>query len=72
MRGLADQRESECEHVYTTQHRCVAAQTRLVRRASVCRNLWAILVGRRIAVVPGGPSGSDTSFIATRAFFCVR
>ena len=33
MRGLADKRENRCEHVYTTQHCCVAAQTRLRRRA---------------------------------------
>ncbi len=54
MRGLADQWESECEHVYTTQHCCVAAQTRLVRRASRLQELMGMLVGRRIAFVPGG------------------
>jgi hypothetical protein len=54
MRGLGDQRKSECEHVYTTQHCCVAAQTRLVRRASSLQEFMGMLVGRRIAIVPGG------------------
>lgn len=54
MRGLADQQESECEHVYTTQYCCVAAQTRLVRHASSLQELMGMLVGRRIALVPDG------------------
>ena len=45
MMDLADRPESECEHVYTTGHRCVAAQTRLARRLSRLQGLTALLVG---------------------------
>lgn len=70
MRGLADQRESECEHVYTTQHCCVAAQTRLARHASSLQELMGMLVGRRIAIVPGGSKRETIPHSSQRRAFC--
>lgn len=49
MNGLADKRANKCEHVYTTPHPCVAAQTRLTRRASDLQELTATPGGLRIA-----------------------
>jgi len=52
MRDLADHRENQCEHMYTTQRRCVAAQTRMVEHVSRLQELTGKLVGPRIAVTP--------------------
>ena len=52
MKGLADHRENQCEHVYTTQRCCVAAQTRLTARVSRLQELTGRLVGRKIALTP--------------------
>ena len=64
MRGLAGQLESECEHVYTTRHRCVAAQTRPAGCVSSLQELTADLVGQRIAASMLKCSGSDTRSVA--------
>ncbi len=52
MRDLADRRENQCEHVYTTQRFCVAAQTRMAGCVSRLQELTGELVGPRIAVIP--------------------
>jgi hypothetical protein len=52
MRDLADCRQIQCEHVYTTQGFCVAAQTRLAGRAARLQELTGEMVGPRIAVIP--------------------
>lgn len=68
MRDLANQRESECEHMYTTQRCCVAAQTRPAGRVSSLQKLTGALVGPRIAAPMLNRSGSDTWSIAIGSF----
>lgn len=68
MRGLAGLRESECEHVYTTRHRCVAAQTRPAGRVSSLQELTGVTVGQRIAASMLNRSGSDTGSVAVGSF----
>jgi hypothetical protein len=69
MRGLAGQRERECEHVYTTRHGCVAAQTRPVRGVSSLQELTCIMVGPRIAALMLNRSRSDAGSVAVQCFW---
>lgn len=56
MRDLAVKRQTECEHVYTTPHGCVAAETRLGRQVQLCSNLQPIWLARELQLneVKGG------------------
>ena len=68
MRGLAGQWENECEHVYTTRHGCVAAQTRPARGVSTLQELTPATVGQRIAALMLKRSRSDSRSVAVEGF----